>query len=44
LAAEASKSRLLGAIHYRSDCEAGLTLGKKVGDIAVARALTDGAE
>jgi PAP2 superfamily len=43
-AEEASLSRLYGAIHYRSDCENGLILGKKVGQIAVARALIDGAE
>jgi PAP2 superfamily len=43
-AEEASLSRLYGAIHYRSDCENGLILGKKVGNVAVARALIDGAE
>lgn len=44
MAQEASLSRLYGGIHYRSDCEAGLETGKKVGDFAIARALTDGAE
>lgn len=44
MAKEASDSRMFGAIHYRSDCEKGLELGKKVGELAVARALTDGAE
>jgi hypothetical protein len=44
MAKEASDSRLLGAIHYRSDCEQGLILGNKVGSFAVARALSDGAE
>jgi membrane-associated phospholipid phosphatase len=44
MAKEASDSRLLGAIHYRSDCEQGLILGKKVGSFAVARAVSDGAE
>jgi PAP2 superfamily len=43
-AEEASLSRLYGAIHYRSDCENGLILGKKVGNVAVARAVIDGAE
>ncbi len=43
-AEQASMSRLYGAIHYRSDCEQGLILGKKVGNIAVARARIDGAE
>jgi len=44
MAKQASNSRLLGAIHYRSDCEKGLELGKKVGGFAVARAIKDGAE
>ncbi len=43
-AEEASISRLYGCIHYRSDCEQGLLLGKKVGQIAVDRARIDGAE
>lgn len=44
MAKEASLSRLYGAIHYRSDCEKGLETGKKIGDYAIARAKTDGAE
>ena len=44
MATEASNSRLFGAIHYRSDCEKGLLLGKAVGNFAVNRATTDGAE
>ncbi len=44
MAQEASMSRLYGAIHYRSDCDAGLESGKKVGELAVARAMSDGAE
>jgi hypothetical protein len=44
MAQEASISRLYGAIHYRSDCEMGLEAGRKVGEYAVARAVTDGAE
>lgn len=44
MANQASLSRLYGAIHYRSDCEQGLICGKKVGSLAVARAVTDGAE
>jgi hypothetical protein len=43
-AEEASMSRLYGAIHYRSDCEQGMILGHKTGQIAVNRALIDGAE
>jgi hypothetical protein len=41
---EASNSRMYGCIHYRSDCEKGMELGKKVGGFAVARATIDGAE
>lgn len=44
MAKEASMSRLVGGIHYRSDCEVGLTTGNNVGAFAIARARTDGAE
>jgi hypothetical protein len=44
MATEASMSRLYGAIHYRSDCEAGLVCGKAIGQYAVDRAISDGAE
>lgn len=44
MAQEASLSRMYGGIHYRSDCEVGLEVGKNVGAYAVQRALTDGAE
>jgi hypothetical protein len=44
MAKEASLSRLYGAIHYRSDCDNGLTLGNTVGNFAVQRALSDGAD
>ncbi|MEN9322654.1 MAG: hypothetical protein RL699_434 [Bacteroidota bacterium] len=43
-AKEASRSRLIGAIHYRSDCDAGLALGNRVGAVTIARAQIDGAE
>jgi len=43
MALEASLSRLYGAIHYRSDCETGIAQGVKVGNYAIARARTDGA-
>jgi hypothetical protein len=43
MAQEASLSRMLAGIHYRSDCEIGLETGKKIGDFAVQRAKTDGA-
>lgn len=44
MASEASLSRLYGAIHYRSDIEVGMTMGKAIGGKAVQRAQTDGAE
>ncbi|WP_395066052.1 phosphatase PAP2 family protein [Flavobacterium sp.] len=44
LANEASMSRLYGAIHYRSDCEKGMLLGKTIANYAITRATTDGAE
>lgn len=44
MAKEASVSRMYGGIHFRSDCEIGLTTGNKVGSYAVARGHIDGAE
>jgi hypothetical protein len=44
MADEASKSRLYGAIHYRSDIEVGMQMGKAIGQKAISRAKTDGAE
>jgi len=44
MAQEASNSRLYGGIHYRSDCQSGLKTGEKVGNYAIARAKTDGAD
>jgi membrane-associated phospholipid phosphatase len=35
LAAEAAVSRLYGGIHFRSDNEAGLELGRLVGEVAL---------
>jgi len=43
MAKEASLSRMYGGIHYRSDCEIGLTVGQNVGTYAVERAKIDGA-
>lgn len=37
LAEEAALSRLYGGIHFRSDNEAGLALGRRVGDLAAQR-------
>jgi len=45
MAEEAAKSRLIGGIHYNaSDCKVGMDVGKNVGNYAIQRALTDGAE
>jgi hypothetical protein len=44
MAQEASRSRLLGGIHYRSDCEVGMQVGTNVGSYCIQRAKTDGAE
>ncbi len=44
MAQEASNSRMYGGIHYKSDCVVGLSVGKNVGNYAVQRAMTDGAE
>lgn len=44
MANEASMSRVYGGIHYRSDCAVGLVVGKNVGDYAIQRAVSDGAE
>lgn len=41
---EASRSRLLGGIHYRMDCDGGLKIGEAVGAKAVLRAQTDGVQ
>jgi hypothetical protein len=43
LANQAALSRLYGAIHFRTDVEAGLVTGAKVGQYAVQRGKTDGA-
>jgi membrane-associated phospholipid phosphatase len=43
MALEASRSRMLAGIHYRSDCEVGLETGKKIGNYAVQRGQADGA-
>jgi len=44
MADEASKSRLYGALHYRSDIEVGAQLGKTLGERAVNRGVNDGAD
>lgn len=42
LANKASDSRIYGQIHFRSDCEAGLELGKKISVFALKRGEKDG--
>jgi len=45
MAEEAARSRLIAGIHYnQSDCKVGLEVGKNVGNYAIQRATTDGAE
>lgn len=44
MAKEASESRIYGCIHYRFDCEVGLSVGKAVAGYAVQRGKTDGSE
>ena len=43
-ALEASNSRIYGGIHYRYDCDAGLTAGKKVAEYVFDIAINDGAD
>ncbi len=44
MANEASLSRLYGAIHYRMDIEVGMDMGVNIGQKAVNRGKTDGAD
>lgn len=44
MAAEASVSRMYGGIHYKADCTTGLEVGKNVGNYAIERGKTDGAD
>lgn len=44
MAQQAANSRVYAGIHYSIDCSVGLTVGQNVGNYAVQRALTDGAE
>jgi hypothetical protein len=44
MSAQAALSRFISGIHTKVDCDEGLKVGKKVGDYAVIRAQTDGAE
>lgn len=42
MATEASLSRLYGGIHYRMDCEIGISSGNKIADMAILRMKADG--
>lgn len=44
LAEEAAVSRLYGCIHYRFDCDMGISLGTDVAQYAIDMAIADGAE
>lgn len=44
LAREAGESRIAAGVQYRSDVEAGMTLGEAVGERAVARGRADGSD
>ena len=43
-AEEAAESRIWAGIHYRSDTDAGLALGRSVAQLVIDRAKTDGAQ
>jgi hypothetical protein len=40
--AEAAESRLWSGIHFRSDIDIGLAIGRRVGDLVMERAASDG--
>jgi hypothetical protein len=44
MAQDAANSRIYAGIHYQIDCDAGMTTGTNVGNYAVQRAMSDGAE
>jgi membrane-associated phospholipid phosphatase len=44
LAQEAGMSRMWGGMSYRSDVDAGLALGRQIGQLAIDRARTDGSD
>ena len=44
MSAEAALSRFISGIHTKLDCDEGLVVGKSVGEFAVLRAMSDGAE
>jgi hypothetical protein len=44
MAQDAANSRIYAGIHYNIDCEVGMTVGQNVGNYAVQRAMSDGAD
>jgi hypothetical protein len=42
IAEEVAESRMIGGIHFRSDNEAALILGRRIGALAIEWARTDG--
>ena len=44
MAQQAADSRVYAGIHYAIDCTVGMTVGQNVGNYAVQRAMSDGAE
>jgi hypothetical protein len=44
MAQDAANSRIYSGIHYEIDCTVGMTVGQNVGNYAVQRAMSDGAE
>jgi len=44
MAQEAANSRIYAGIHYKVDCEVGMTVGANIGNYAIKRAQADGAE
>jgi hypothetical protein len=44
MAQDAANSRIYSGIHYQIDCTVGATVATKIGNIAIKRAQTDGAE
>jgi membrane-associated phospholipid phosphatase len=44
MAQQAANSRVQAGIHYQIDCSVGLTVGANVGNYAVQRAMSDGAD
>ena len=44
MSTEAAMSRFISGIHTQMDCDSGLVAGRRVGNYAVLRAQSDGAE